>query len=913
MSRRFNSQQEMLNALKLQAVYNANQSNPKSRIATAGHTNPPEFYAQQNAIAQQINTIVKGNANFTLPDPPTDVSAIQHNGYFDISWTAPIKTGGTVIAGYSIRAYNCSSGTVKTFVSAGAGTGPYRIFTSNTNNPSTIQVDTTGNGTSGLYTFNVAAMNVVGTSDYVPSSIACQLAYMNPDAPELTSAVAGFNGTAEITWTAPAQFGGLAVGIPGWTYRISVTPAGGSANTSRTLSSSDQTVNYTVTGLTNGTSYTLAVRIENTIAPNEDAVSSYSTTFSGIIPGAPLAPQNVTATDGRDREVPVTWLAAATPGDATITSYTILARDVLAGTDLTPPQVSSGAGTSYTYTGLTNGRNYTFRVRATNANGTSPYSSSAPGFPCTPPDAPRSLSATFESDYSSATLTWLPPVSNGGTSVSDYRVQVSLPNQSDTVIGDFYLNSTNTTCTITAQSAGWSLGDVLKFKVSAKNLAGDGPFVTSVNYGPPGAPAGVQFLDGGGPDGTVIVIVPNPTDGNIEPITGFVGIAYDVVSDTDLPPVPLIVQNPAERLMLTGLTDGRAYKVKVAAVNYAGTGAYSPLSSSSVTSYTYPDSPTNVTGEPTNLGINVNWEAPEFNGGRPVLDYTVRCFTAVDGNVVATRTTTGLFSFFDTLTNGTSYYFQVKARNLRGDSEYSVPSSTIIPGPYPGVFINPSVGSASFLPPTTGRVSWLYIGTITPTSFELTINDKTADTTNTSTVSVSIEGPYVIYDAPNLTVGHTYTYRIRGIVQAGPGPISQETPPFRVYDLPLPVGMPTVVWGVASPNNGNYGVTVSWTPNTEDPNTGGYQLIFSENGNPIGSGYTSIGDVIGASTGIYTATTMKLDDYNGTTYRTVIYGPNARDLPPKSYDVKVVGVTPQYNYPGTGTFNTNGGNHWITY
>jgi titin len=904
----------MLHALKMQAMYNANQSNPKSRITTAKNTNPPEMYAQQNAIAQQINTIVKGNANFTLPDAPTGVIAEQHNGYFDISWTPPIKTGGTVITGYSIQAYNCYSGTFKTFVSAGAGTGPYRIFTSNTDNPSTIQVDTTRNGTRGLYTFNVAATNIVGVSDYVASSIACQLAYMNPDAPALTSAVAGFNGTAELTWTAPAQFGGLAVAIPGWTYRISVTPAGGSANTSRTLSSSDETVNYTVTGLTNGTSYTLAVRIENTIAPNEDAVSAYSNTFSGIIPGAPLAPQNVTATDGRDREVPLTWLAAETPGDSPITSYTILARDVLAGTDLTPPQVSSGAGTSYTYTGLTNGRNYTFRVRATNASGTSPYSSSAPGFPCTPPSAPRGLSATFESDYSSATLTWLPPVLNGGISVSDYRVQVSLPNQSDTVIADFYLNSINTTCTISAESTGWSLGDVLKFKVSAKNIAGDGPFLTSVNYGPPGAPASVQVFNFGGADGTAMVVVTNPTNGNITPITGFIGIAHDVVSDTDLPPVPLIIDETlTERLTITGLTNGRAYKIKVAAVNYAGQGPYSPLTTSSVTSYTYPDSPTNVTGEPVNLGINVNWEAPEFDGGRPILDYTVRCFTADDGNVVATQTTTGLSSFFDTLTNGTSYYFQVKARNLRGDSEYSVPSSNIIPGPYPGIFINSIVSSVYFLPPTTGRVSWTYIGTITPTSFEVTINDKTADTTNTSTVSVTIEGPYVIYNAPNLTVGHTYTFRIRGIVQAGPGPISQETALFRVYDAPLPVGMPTVVWGVASPNNGNYGVTVSWTPNTEDPNTGGYQLIFSENGNPIGSGYTTTGSVTGASTSIYTATSMNINDYNGTTYKTIVYGPNTYNMAPKSYDVKVVGLTPQYAYPGTGTFNTNGGNHWITY
>jgi hypothetical protein len=46
---------ELLKAIKLQTIFNANQSNPKSSVRTAGHTNPPEQIAQYNAVAQQLN------------------------------------------------------------------------------------------------------------------------------------------------------------------------------------------------------------------------------------------------------------------------------------------------------------------------------------------------------------------------------------------------------------------------------------------------------------------------------------------------------------------------------------------------------------------------------------------------------------------------------------------------------------------------------------------------------------------------------------------------------------------------------------------------------------------------------------------------------------------------------------------
>jgi len=57
------SSSDLLKAIKLQTIYNANKSNPKSKITTAGHSNPPEQIAQYNAVAQQLNYGVKHTQN----------------------------------------------------------------------------------------------------------------------------------------------------------------------------------------------------------------------------------------------------------------------------------------------------------------------------------------------------------------------------------------------------------------------------------------------------------------------------------------------------------------------------------------------------------------------------------------------------------------------------------------------------------------------------------------------------------------------------------------------------------------------------------------------------------------------------------------------------------------------------------
>jgi hypothetical protein len=80
---------------------------------------------------------------------------------------------------------------------------------------------------------------------------------------------------------------------------------------------------------------------------------------------APSAPQNFTAVPG-DGQVSLTWTAPANNGGSEILKYEVSSGSTWIDREL---------NTAHTFTGLTNGISYTFRVRAVNANGVGQYAS----------------------------------------------------------------------------------------------------------------------------------------------------------------------------------------------------------------------------------------------------------------------------------------------------------------------------------------------------------------------------------------------------------------------------------------------------------------------------------------------------------------------------------------------------------
>jgi len=201
----------------------------------------------------------------------------------------------------------------------------------------------------------VTATNAVGTGGASAASNAVIPATV-PGAPTGATATPG-NTQASVSWTAPASSGGSPITY----YTVRSSPGSFSVQTANGM-----TTTATVTGLSNGTSYTFTVTATNAVGTGPASAAS-----NAVIPATvPTAPLNVSAIGGMGQAT-VSWLAPASNGGANISSYTVTSSPG------SIQAVVGGSSTTATVTGLTNGASYTFAVTATNAIGTGPASAAS--------------------------------------------------------------------------------------------------------------------------------------------------------------------------------------------------------------------------------------------------------------------------------------------------------------------------------------------------------------------------------------------------------------------------------------------------------------------------------------------------------------------------------------------------------
>jgi hypothetical protein len=136
----------------------------------------------------------------------------------------------------------------------------------------------------------------------------------------------------------------------------------------------------------------------------------------------PAAPTGVTVTPGNGSAT-VKWTRStgttAQPLLYPLTGQQVVVKAPGVATRVLPAGASA---TSLPVTGLTNGTTYTFQVRSNNVAGNGTLSAGTTGLIQGPPPAPTNLVALRGN--ASASLTWTPPATDGGSPITKYVVQV---------------------------------------------------------------------------------------------------------------------------------------------------------------------------------------------------------------------------------------------------------------------------------------------------------------------------------------------------------------------------------------------------------------------------------------------------------------------------------------------------------
>ncbi|HEV2253455.1 MAG TPA: fibronectin type III domain-containing protein [Streptosporangiaceae bacterium] len=250
-----------------------------------------------------------------------------------------------------------------------------------------------------------------------------------------------------------------------------------------------------VTGLTNGTSYSIYVTAVNSVGPGQDSRPATAT------PNA--VPNQVTglAVTPGDGTVALTWQPAVDAGTP-VTSYQVeISPPPSGGQQITPV----GVTTSHTFTGLTNGTQYTFTLQARNALGGSPWSLGVAAIPFGKPQtmaAPTAAGAAVPNPTATRAITvsWTPVngTAANGRPVTQYTVYEYQAASSGGPFGGTAV-STQVVTGATSDSASFTVNNDsswYEYAVTATNQAGESahsslssPAIQAA--APPDAPSGV--------------------------------------------------------------------------------------------------------------------------------------------------------------------------------------------------------------------------------------------------------------------------------------------------------------------------------------------------------------------------------------------------------------------------------------
>ncbi len=629
----------------------------------------------------------------------------------------------------------------------------------------TAYKDNTGLVAGTTYYYAVRATNTYGDSGW-SNQVGVTTPQSPPAAPSSLTTKAASASEIDLTWTdnSTNETG----------FKVERSTDG--TNFTQIATPSANATTYSDTGLTANTKYYYRIKAANSAGDSVPSNTSSTTTLQN---SPPNAPSGLTITAVFSNRIDLAW----TDNSTNETGFKV--ERSTDGTNFTQIATPSANATTYSDTGLTASTSYTYRVRATNANGDSSYSNyiqtvTSPILPAAPVLTAAVVSST------QINLSW----TETSTDVTGFKIERKTGSGTYAQIGTALANATSYNDTNLTANTSYT------YRVRATNAGGDSNYsneanVTTLQNPPPNAPSGL----------TAKAVSASEIDltwtDNSNNETNFILERSTTSTFANITPFTLPA-NTTSYSDHVGLLPGTRYYYRVKATNNAVDSAYSdPVSA---TTLTLPAAPSGLTALAVSSSqINLTWTDNSNNEtGFKLERSTSSAFTNITTMSLAANTT----SYNDDvgLIPATTYYYRVKATNANGDSAASNSVSATTPQSAPAA----PVLTAAVVSSTQINLSW------TETSTDVTgfkIERKTGSGTYAQ-IGTALANA-TSYNDTNLTANTSYTYRVRATNAGGDSNYSNEANVTTLQNPP-----PNAPSNLTATTASVIQINLSWTDNS---------------------------------------------------------------------------------------------------